>query len=829
MKRYIYTTLLVFATLFCQASGAQNETPQLLDTAICVKPGAAVHMSDFKPRIIELLQNREDSIWSECCDAVEVELVGNPQIAIDSKFHEVWPDERIDKNKEVSVTVNYRRTLTCSEIPLQKDSNMSDDSLALWYFFGRLLSETESEAVMTISDTAYITTLHKATFVYKFKLALPDSMPKIVGDSCFNNRGLISLSIGLSHDLYQLKWEVPGDIDVWNDIDTQSVVNLIDVNKYYLYPIVCIATACKGENRSDTVFIGNPTPKPVMADINCIASSENSFVAKVKDADSRLLYHWIFEESGSNREQQYSEGDSVTFALSPNMPGVLRLISTGGCRASDTVSRELHRSVMAGDIRLEGDTNCLFGGDSLSLVLQNAPQEHLVWRSKAGADTLLWNAGFAYRTNRTDTGVLAVSVFSKYCPEDTAVATFNIRKDLAVSIDPTESCISAYTAQTFKAIGNGINPEVHWYGNGVELDTMGYPTKDSVLLRLVNPGGQNLYVKVTAAECGKFSKDSIVLRPKPEKPLWDSLDGMFPPCIPLGMADTIELRVQPQEGVKFRWSILEEEITEFDSNSIPVSVNYKLSDRNAPIPVSVYANTDGCPNSDTLLETFRARGAGLESEWDLLQTPLEISLWGSTIIVGYNISFSDDGMEKDEDPFGGGYLYYWYSEDMNIDESNKDSYIYFIEEIETDSIQLSCKITSKEKQCYSAYTITLVNMAEQQDVLFATRQGEDVENGKGTEILQAQASFDDEDTPCPGIVLHPNPVRSGVQVRVEGICEAGSFTVECYSQQGRCLFRTSAKGDTFTIPTGSYAAGVYIIRIQPDGAATPIIKKLIII
>ena len=120
-------------------------------------------------------------------------------------------------------------------------------------------------------------------------------------------------------------------------------------------------------------------------------------------------------------------------------------------------------------------------------------------------------------------------------------------------------------------------------------------------------------------------------------------------------------------------------------------------------------------------------------------------------------------------------------------------------------------------------------MMEQQNVLFTTKKGEDAGNGKGTEALQAQVSFEKEDAPCPGIALHPNPVHAGTQVKVEGICETESFTVECYSPQGRLMFRTTAKGDTFTLPTDNYAAGVYIVKIQLNGAVAPIDKKLIIL
>ncbi len=193
----------------------------------------------------------------------------------------------------------------------------------------------------------------------------------------------------------------------------------------------------------------------------------------------------------------------------------------------------------------------------------------------------------------------------------------------------------------------------------MEIDSTPYSTKDSISVRLVNPGGQNLYVAVTAKECGKFRKDSISLRPKPEKPRLDTLWNALTPCIPLGIAETIEFRVQPQEGVKFKWSI-PDIITNPDSNSILVSVNYELSDRDTSIPVSVYAYTDGClDNSETLQDTLYAIGAGLGDEWDVIQQIDE----EDGEIYGYTVGFSDDGLfVKDYgliDPFDGEFLFYW--------------------------------------------------------------------------------------------------------------------------------------------------------------------------
>ncbi|MBD5396848.1 T9SS type A sorting domain-containing protein [bacterium] len=830
MKRYIYIIVFVFATLFCQAFGAQNEPPTILDTTICATPGATVHMSDFKPRILELLQNREDSIWSECCD-VTVELEREPQIAIESKLSTGWPDLNIDKNKVVGMTVTYKRQLTCTNLPRSKEDAKSKTSLAMWHLFGKLLSETETGKATKISDVATVTTLHKATFFYGFELALPDTgiVPfKILGERCFDEEGEVELSVGSAYFPYNLNWIVSDGIGP-SKASSTSELFYERHNKGYLYPIICTVTACKGESRSDTIFIGKPTPTPEIDDLGCIAANDTSFEVNVNNPNPQLFYHWSVEDLGNGSIIDTQQGALVTMQIPQNESVRLKLVSTGGCKASDAVTQELHRSVVAGNIQLQGDTNCVFIGDTLRLSLSETPEDTLVWQIAGIATMLPPHNTYAYPAVQAKDNVV-VSVYAKACPNNIITDTFNIREDFRVSLGTSPMCISANEYQVIKLTSNGINPEVHWYGNGVEIDSTTYKKEDSIRLRLTNPGDQNLYVKVTAKECGRERDTLLVLRPKPEMPSLDPLWGMLTPCIPLGIDTTIELRVQPQEGVKFRWSIMEEEITELDSNSIPFRVNYKLPDRNTPIPVSVYAYTEGCHNgSEPFSTTLYATGAGLDEEWDLLQVPFELSFLGSSIIVGYNISFSDDGMEKEDDPFEGRYIYYWYSNDIDIVESDRDVYAYFVDIPENDTVRLFCRLTNEEKQCYSVYSINVIDMADQQDVLFTAMKGEDAVNSKGTEVLQAQVSFEKEDMPCPGIVLKPNPVHSGTQVKVEGICETESFIVECYSPQGRLMFRTTAKGDTFTLPTDNYAAGVYIVKIQLNGAAAPVVKKLIIL
>lgn len=827
MKNFIYTTLLVFATLFCQAFGAQNGWPTFEDT-ICVKLGDTINMSNFEPQILELLQNREDSIWSECCDNVSVEFEGNPEVEIDRKDY-AGRDFVINKNKEVKVTVTYKRILTCSKIPLKKKPEMPPASLAMWHLFGKLLSEPDTEEVSTISDVATVTTLHQAKFYYNFELALPeDHLSQIIQERemCLDNPSVVRLHLEECYYPYTVNWKAPEGVDI-AEADREALISY--PNERYLFPIICTATACKGETRSDTIFIGKPTPQPTMNDISCIAANETSFDVAVKEPDSSFSYYWSVENLEKGEIIDTQQGALATMNIPQNESVKLKLVSTGGCRVSDTVPQILHRSVVAGNIQLQGDTNCVFIGDTLRFVLQNAPQDSLIWKSEIGEETLLGNAEFVCNTTGWNTSSFKVSVSNKNCPESVDSKTFNIRKDLEMSIEPYESCISAYTDYVFKVTGNGINPEVHWYGNGVEIDSSEYRKEDSIRLKLTNPGDKNLYVKVTSAECGKFGKDSIGLRPKPETPSLDTLWNVLTPCIPLGIEDTIELRVQPQEGVKFKWSI-PDIITNPDSNSILVRVNYGLSDRDTSILVSVYAYTDGClDNSDALQDTLYATGAGLGEEWNLLQTDFLIN----GFFLGYMVGFSNDGTLLEggwEDPLGGMYAFNWYSENVYVDFPSNYVYYAYTDVNPPFPFDLFCKLTSVERQCYSVYSIEVVDMMEQQDVLFAAKKGgEETGKGRETESLQAQAPFEQEDTPCPGIVLKPNPVRSGVQVKVEGICETESFTVECYSSQGRLMFRTTAKGDIFTLPTDNYAAGVYIVKIQLNGTAAPVVKKMIIL
>lgn len=217
--------------------------------------------------------------------------------------------------------------------------------------------------------------------------------------------------------------------------------------------------------------------------------------------------------------------------------------------------------------------------------------------------------------------VCNVSVFSKHCPNVADSRIFNIREAFKVSLASNPTCISVRDSNVIRLISNGISPEVHWYGNGVVIDSTKYSKKDSILLRLTNPGDPNLYVAVTAMECGRKSDTLLVLHPLPEKPSLDTLWNALTPCIPLGIADTIELRVQPQEGVNFAWDWAKNDkfqrITKADSSSIFVATDFGLLDpeEDKTIDVNVYAYTVGCTDSVAFPATLYARGAGLGEEW----------------------------------------------------------------------------------------------------------------------------------------------------------------------------------------------------------------------
>lgn len=509
----------------------------------------------------------------------------------------------------------------------------------------------------------------------------------------------------------------------------------------------------------------------------------------------------------------------------------LSLRSSGGCRDAEMEPMILHRSLVseAHHIEMEAEPHCIFAGDTLRLSLSETPEDTLVWQIADNTTMLPPRDTYNYQALQAKDNVV-VSIYAKVCPNDIITDTFNIREDFNVSLGTSPMCIRANEYQVIRLTSNGINPEVHWYGNGVEIDSTTYSAKDSILLRLTNPGGQNLYVKVTAAECGKFSKDSIALRPKPETPSLDPLLGVLTPCIPLGIADTIELRVQPQEGVKFKWDFSNTEkfqrIAESDSHSIQVVTNFGLldSEDDKTINVNIYAYTVGCSDTLDKQETLYAKGAGLGSEWGLGIEVKNRRLWA--------------GFQKNEEPLLSNPTeefesldYEWYINGVEEEETGIALRIFdndYPINIQCILRNINC-IWKNNEGCPSVYNGTIGDDMNLQSVLFVTKQGEDAGNGKGTEALQAQVSFEKEDAPCPGIILQPNPVHSGVQVKVEGICETESFTVECYSPQGRLMFRTTAKGDTFTLPTDNYAAGVYIIKIQLDGAAEPVVKKMIIL
>ena len=822
MKNFIYTTLLVFASLFCQAFGAQDGWLKFEDT-ICVKPGDIVNMSQYESQILELLQNREESIWSECCD-VTVGFERNPEVEMD-KTDYTGRDFVINKNKEVVVTVTYKRVLTCSNIPSEKKSNMPPASLAMWHLFGKLLSETDTEKVSTISDVATVTTLHQAKFYYNFELAFPeDTLSQLIKEReiCSDNPpSLVILNLENRYHPYVVNWIAPEGIPV-ADLNSQAWIQ--NPSDKYFYPIICTATACKGETRSDTIFIGKPTPQPIMENINCIASSENSFVAKVKEADSRFSYHWTVEDLENNKIIDTQQGAAVTMQIPQNESVKLNLFSTGGCRASDVVTQVLHRSVVSGNIQLQGDTNCVFIGDTLRFVLQNAPQDSLVWKSDIGEETLLGNAEFICNTTGWNTTSFKVSVSNKNCPESIDSNTFKIRENFRVSIAPRDSCISAHTDYVFKASGNGINPIVEWYGYGVEIDTNIYKKEDSIRLKLTNAGGKNLYVAFKAKECGRESKDSLALHSKPDMP---QLDTLWKNCIPLGIDTSIELRVQPQEGATFVWNFSENEkfyrVAKSDSPFIRVATNYALldADRNIPIMVNVHAERDGCAG-DIKTEYLSVFGAGLSEEWKIgsISQP---NIVFTTLIVGfYQEEEAEIKTHREE------FESFTFSWKCDIKPKGTGQTLSFMNN-KIFPFNVTCLLKNNNTSCYSYYSATIEEKTTVSQSMVSSPSNSVSFGGTDgvSDVVYMNARPNDNSVDSVGIVLAPNPTQGNTLLYLGNTNIGEQTVIEIFTEQGVCLYRKTASANVEELPTARFQSGLYFVRVRID-EEEPVVKKLIV-
>ncbi|MCM1532447.1 MAG: T9SS type A sorting domain-containing protein [Bacteroides sp.] len=827
--KIIYTILFAVCALFCRAFGAGNAEP-IWDTTICVGKGQVIDMTECKKQIQERLERKEKQIWGELCGTVEVSVPSNVQamVQVGDKTQVLsWSDTfSVSQNTELTIPITYTRKLVCSKIPTEEKPGMSEDSLAMWYFFGKLLSETETGKARKVSDTAFVKTKHQAAFVYKFGLSLPDTAVtpfKIQGETCFNN-GKVELSMDSAYLPYGLDWIALNTNGVVPFEAQNTPVKFYSIpDDGYLYPIVCTATACKGETRSDTIFIGKLTPAPVMEDLACVAANATSFDVKIKKPDSRLSYHWSVEDLTRGVVVDTQQGTSVIMKIPLNDSVKLKLVSAGGCKASDTVAQVLHRSVVADgrNIYLQGDADCLFKGDTLRLLLQNAPHEDLVWKSGREYDTLPWNKDFVIQGKDS---VYRMSVFSKFCPDIVDSVTFNIREDFKVSLGSSPMCVSVRDSNVIRLISNGINPEVHWYGNGVVIDSTTYSKQDSILLRLTNPGDPNLYVKVKAKECGRRDSATLQLRPLPEKPSWDT---SWNACIPLGIADTIELRVQPQEGVEFKWYPEEEagkfwQIGQSDSNSTLVVANYKLENRGKSISVSVSASVVGCGDSEPITKVLYATGAGLGEEWHI-----DSKLSGSATMARRMVGFcqnSPDEIQKEReelDPFA----FFWTSS-LKINGSNSLQILQFVRP--SLPFDVACVLTNKNTSCYSYYSQTIEEVSTLQNIATSSSTGI-AQNGTGNENVQGMsyAAPPQEENHRGGFLLAPNPTHGNTLLYMERAMVDKRAVIEILTEQGVCLYRQKADADVAELPTASFRSGLYFVRVRV-GDEDIIVKKLIV-
>ncbi|MCM1042507.1 MAG: T9SS type A sorting domain-containing protein [Bacteroides sp.] len=834
----IYTILFAACALFCRAFGAGNAEP-IWDTTICVQKGDTVAMYKYEEQIRQLLETKEKAIWGGCCDIVSVELKGVPTLYPDDidgrQIRNVndWPAVIIKGTSTFSLEVTYIRRLMCTDIPQSEAAAKPGAPLAMWNLFGQLLSETETGATTKISDTAFINTVHKVEMKYRVGISFPEEdipfkiINEVGDDFCFDG-STMSLNVSDEYSSCILKWELPKGISFYNCTDTQSSVKLKRTTDNYAYPIVCRAISCSGDTTySDTIRIGKPTPTPEMEDLPCVAANETSFDVKVKEPDGQLSYHWSVEDLARGEIVDTQQGASVIMKVPQNDSVRLKLVSTGGCKASDTVTQVLHRSVVDGrNIYLQGDADCLFKGDTLRLLLQNAPHEDLVWKSGGGYDTLPWNKDFVIQGKNS---VYRMSVFSKFCPDIVDSVTFNIREDFKVSLGSSPLCVSVRDSNVIRLISNGISPEVHWSGNGVVIDSITYSKKDSILMRLVKPGDPNLYVKVKAKECGRERDTLLVLRPRPEMPSLDTLWNALTPCIPLGIADTIELRVQPQEGVNFAWGWSEngkfQRITKVDSSSIFVATNFGLLDpeEDKTINVNVYAYTLGCTDSVAFPTTLYARGAGLDEEWKIGSKSQPIGSANMLTVGFYQKVETEIKTQRAElDSFA----FSWNSS-IAANVSTKSQALVFRNN-KIFPFYVNCLLTNKNTSCYSYYSQTIEEVSTLQNI--ATSSSTEIaQNGTGNENVQGMsyAAPPQEEKYRGGFLLAPNPTHGNTLLYLERTMVDRRAVIEILTEQGVCLYRQKADADVAELPTASFRSGLYFVRVRV-GDEDIVVRKLIV-
>ena len=832
--KVIYTTLLVFASLFCQELEAQKEPPTILDTTICVRKGDTIKVYEYEEQILRLLASREKETWSKCCDGISVEFKDKPYIdAPDVPLKQLikikdWPAIIIKENTTFSLEVTYIRHLQCSDI-LKCKEDTSRASVAMWHLFGDLFSETETGTIMRVSDTAFVTTVHKVKLKYQTGMSFPNGDFKIQGDSCFNAFSFTTLKVPEEYSLCRLKWFKPENVDFTEEEynDTMSIVKLGTRSEdSYLYPVICMAISCSNDTVFDTIQIGKPTPSPKMNNLACIAASETSFNVEVKEPDSRFSYHWSVESLEKSEIIDTQQGASVTMAIPQKEAVKLKLVSTGGCKASDAVTQVLHRSVVAGNIQLQGDTNCVFIGDTLRLSLSETPEETLVWQIAGNTTMLPPHDTYAYPAVQDKDNVV-VSVYAKACPNDIITDTFNIREDFRVSLGTSPMCISAKEYQVIGLISNGINPEVHWYGNGVEIDSSTYTKEDSIQLKLTNPGDPNLYVAVTAKECDRERDTLLVLHPKPETPSLDPLLGLLTPCIPLGMSDTIELRVQQQEGVKFKWDFSNTEkfqrIAESDSHSISVATNFGLldSEEDKTIDINIAAYTEGCSDTLAKWETLYAKGAELEDVWEI---GIKKELNGKSCLVGFRqntVKISSHQPQLD-------FLKFCWTSDRTIRGIDSAQTVKFQVTSTFFPVNVNCLLTNRNTSCYSYYSQQIEGFDEQMKVNVSTQNKKKTpEEGIRENMKKDNLRSDLKNEISNQIVLAPNPTQGNTLLYLGNVNIEELTVIEIFTEQGVCLYRKTALANIEELPMAKFRSGLYFVRVH-TGEEEPVVKKLIV-
>lgn len=675
-----------------------------------------------------------------------------------------------------------------------KSGTTYDDSYSL-YAKGRLILSAEKETTAIAEGCEDCLSGIVCNPYYSYSLNIYKTFDwsgnAIVGDKCAQPGDSVTFSVAPWVSMYQpndvgfdtYEWDIPSSLNaskLYYSADKSSVTFVVSDN---IEGQVIKARMGKYNIDANTqqplaLTLSNGIPKPQIEgmaddDTYCLPFSTPTASLIVSNASPEASYVWKMRTW--DILSLSANGDTVTFRPQENEQ-VIQLQVEGGCTPQSYLY-QINRSLPA-DASIANsydDPYCLPASKNVTLSVAGVPVgTSLEWQVD-GDGWLIPDAEKNKATPAVTTGEgpAKVTVRSTYCPAPELTATLNIEPQKPANIDGP-ACLTFGQSQTLTYTVPAVDNAAQYEWSYPSTWTVSGADNQNTIT-LISDGQTADSVKVRAVGCNESEWSSLAVKMGYPAPKGINIKSE---CLNPGLPTTIELEVEPPEGVasgvSYEWAIPSSFASMYSYYTDKSDIRIRTTGNLGVYPISVTVN-GSCGTNSYYTDTIS-------------MTP---SFYISTYVARKMRFFMVDEDLENAD------YYQWYINGKLLD-SGKDlsiaSFTLSDEEFGAYFDEGVVCVIVTEGDCKTKVTYKYPEADEQKE----QQQDEEIGENKSLNIANEQNSM----------TVSPNPATGNVKV---SFLSPAKRRLSIFNQNGESVLFSSVTEAVNTFSLAGVTPGLYYV------------------